>query len=259
MYAKVFASLWDGTLAEPYSRWAVFVFMLAHSDADGNLDMTAEAIARRSCVPLEEVRTAIAHMEAPDPSSRSSEEDGRRLVRIDGHREWGWHIVNYLKYRGLRDLDERRRQTREAVSRHRVSQGKPDVSQGKPVKAQGEAEAEEEVEAEGEAGGSKAQKAGRKAARPALALPSLEEVRAYCAERLAVGRPQVDPETWFDHYSANGWKVGKNPMRDWRAAVRTWERNGVSRGGAGPKPSLGRKIMEFGNALKRQEESREQG
>jgi len=52
--------------------------------------------------------------------------------------------------------------------------------------------------------------------------PSLEEVKIYCRER----GNSVDPEYWFDHYSSNGWKVGKNTMRDWKAAVRTWERNG---------------------------------
>lgn len=57
--------------------------------------------------------------------------------------------------------------------------------------------------------------------KPGRHLPSLDEVRAYCKER--GGR--VDPEKWFDHYSSNGWKVGKNPMKDWRAAVRTWERS----------------------------------
>lgn len=51
--------------------------------------------------------------------------------------------------------------------------------------------------------------------------PSLEEVKAYCEER----RNKVDPEKWFDHYSANGWKVGKNPMKDWKASVRYWERD----------------------------------
>jgi hypothetical protein len=61
-------------------------------------------------------------------------------------------------------------------------------------------------------------------ARPAKnGRPTIEEVRAYCLER---GKG-VDPEAWFDHYTANGWKVGKNPMKDWRAAVRTWERNGI--------------------------------
>ena len=33
----------------------------------------------------------------------------------------------------------------------------------------------------------------------------------------------VDPDKWFNHYLANGWMVGKNKMKDWRAAVRTWE------------------------------------
>jgi len=51
--------------------------------------------------------------------------------------------------------------------------------------------------------------------------PTLEEVRAYCLER----GNHVDPEQFVAHYEANGWKVGRNPMHDWRAAVRTWEKN----------------------------------
>ena len=50
--------------------------------------------------------------------------------------------------------------------------------------------------------------------------PTLEEVKLYCEER-ANG---VDAEKWINYYSSNGWKVGKNPMKDWKAAVRTWER-----------------------------------
>ena len=53
--------------------------------------------------------------------------------------------------------------------------------------------------------------------------PTLEEVTEYCAERGNV----IDPEKWLDYYTANGWRVGKNPMKDWKAAVRTWERNGI--------------------------------
>lgn len=51
--------------------------------------------------------------------------------------------------------------------------------------------------------------------------PTLEEVRAYCRER----GNQVDPEKWMAYYESNGWRVGKNPMRDWKAAVRTWEKS----------------------------------
>lgn len=50
--------------------------------------------------------------------------------------------------------------------------------------------------------------------------PSLEEVKQYCAER----GNKVDAEKWYDYYESNGWRVGKNAMKDWRAAVRTWEK-----------------------------------
>lgn len=51
--------------------------------------------------------------------------------------------------------------------------------------------------------------------------PTLEEVKEYCSER----KNGVDAERFVNYYTANGWKVGKNPMKDWKAAVRSWERN----------------------------------
>lgn len=65
--------------------------------------------------------------------------------------------------------------------------------------------------------------------------PSLEQVTEYCESR---GKG-VDAERWYDHYTANGWKVGKNAMKDWKAAVRTWERktDGTPKG---PKQEVAR-------------------
>lgn len=54
--------------------------------------------------------------------------------------------------------------------------------------------------------------------------PTLEEIQAYCTER----NNSVDPERWLSHYEANGWKVGRNAMKDWRAAIRTWEKSEFS-------------------------------
>lgn len=51
--------------------------------------------------------------------------------------------------------------------------------------------------------------------------PTVEEVRAYCRER----GNSVNPETFVDFYTGKGWMVGKNKMKDWKAAVRTWEKN----------------------------------
>jgi hypothetical protein len=49
--------------------------------------------------------------------------------------------------------------------------------------------------------------------------PTIEEVRAYCADR----KNMVDPQRWHDFYSSKGWMIGKNKIKDWQAAVRTWE------------------------------------
>lgn len=58
--------------------------------------------------------------------------------------------------------------------------------------------------------------------------PTVEEVSAYCIER----GNAVDAESFINFYSSKGWMVGKNKMKDWKAAVRTWERkaNGTERG-----------------------------
>jgi len=150
MFAKVFASLWDGTLADQWETWSLFVFMLAHADQDGVVDMTHGAISRRSCIPLEKVTAAIGVLEAADSRSRSSEEGGRRIVRLDGDRDWGWRVVNYAKYRNLKDLDQRREQNRAAQAKHRLirvcQQPSAAVSNGQPSSPQVEVEAEVEVD-----------------------------------------------------------------------------------------------------------------
>lgn len=51
--------------------------------------------------------------------------------------------------------------------------------------------------------------------------PSFEEVQHYCLLR----RNNIDPAAFVDYYDSVGWKVGKKPMKDWQACVRTWERN----------------------------------
>ena len=56
---------------------------------------------------------------------------------------------------------------------------------------------------------------------PSFIPPSIEEVSAYCTER----SNGVDPESFVDHYEANGWLRGKNKIKDWKACVRTWEKS----------------------------------
>ena len=57
--------------------------------------------------------------------------------------------------------------------------------------------------------------------RKTFTKPTIDEIQDYCIER----NNNVNAEQFFDYYESNGWKVGKNSMKDWKAAIRTWERN----------------------------------
>lgn len=64
---------------------------------------------------------------------------------------------------------------------------------------------------------------GEGSARKRFVPPTLDDVRDYCRQR----GNSVNPEQWYDHYVSNGWRVGRNQMKDWKAAVRTWERSQI--------------------------------
>ena len=81
-----------------------------------------------------------------------------------------------------------------------------------------EKETEKEKEKEKERASISPADAGR-----ARTMPTLGEIEAYCHER----GNRVNARRFYDFYTANGWRVGKNAMRDWKAAVRGWETNGV--------------------------------
>lgn len=55
--------------------------------------------------------------------------------------------------------------------------------------------------------------------------PTLSQITQYCLER----NNNVNAEQFYDYYESNGWKVGKNAMKDWKACIRTWERNGYDK------------------------------
>lgn len=99
----------------------------------------------------------------------------------------------------------KRKKERELLTQ--TSQNDADVTQMLQV---GDVEIEKEIEIDIEKNNNKR-----------FTPPTVEEVREYCLER----NNTVDPETFINFYESKGWFVGKNKMKDWRACVRTWERN----------------------------------
>lgn len=128
MYAKAFTQILDSSVnSDCQVRW-IFEDFLKLADIDGVVDMTREAIARRTNAPLELVNRAIIELEKADPSSRRPESEGRRLVRLDEHRDWGWIIVNYSYYRNLGSEEQRRAKTRVRVAKFREKERNAQVT-----------------------------------------------------------------------------------------------------------------------------------
>lgn len=108
------------------------------------------------------------------------------------------------------------------MRRCRAKKDKLECNNVTPVLQSGYGEKEKELELEKELD-TKANKSPTKAKR--FVKPTLSEIEQYCIER----NNNVDAQHFYDHYESNGWKVGKNSMKDWKAAVRTWEKNNYNK------------------------------
>lgn len=140
-FVKLDCGILDSSLwAESPETRCVFVTMLAMADARGLVRATAPGLAAKSHLPIEAVRLALEKLEAPDQDSRTLLHDGRRVERVEG----GYLLLNYLKYRGMRDSEARREQNLEAKKRQResakVSQGQPQDATSAQVEAEAEAD-----------------------------------------------------------------------------------------------------------------------
>ena len=113
MFAKVFAQIFDSSISEDYIVRHVFMDLLVLADREGIVDMTLTAISRRTNVPVEVIERAIQKLLLPDPTSRSDSHEGCRIAPLDNHRDWGWYIVNFSKYRDMRDEEARKSYFRE--------------------------------------------------------------------------------------------------------------------------------------------------
>lgn len=119
MYGKIFESMYDGTLSADWKAMVTFQQLIVLADSEGVIDYTPAALSRRTGIPLDIIEHGIKKLEQPDPYSRSSDLEGRRISLLDDHRPWGWQIVNYEHYRDLAKLSEKREQSRQRKRKQR--------------------------------------------------------------------------------------------------------------------------------------------
>lgn len=114
MYAHIFASMYQGSMTGKTNLLLVFPCLLAHSDAAGNVSLHPRSIASMTGLTEDAVKAALIELEAEDPESYTRDEvyGGKRIVRLDEGRAWGWFVVNYRKYRGMMKVNTVREQAR---------------------------------------------------------------------------------------------------------------------------------------------------
>ncbi len=131
MYGKIFDSMYDSTISANWQAMITFQQMIVLKDQNGVVDMTPPALSRRTGIPLEIIEAGIAYLEAPDPYSRTPDHEGRRIVRIDDSRPWGWIIVNHKLYREMstradkREYDKKRYQASKSEKPSEKSEKEP--------------------------------------------------------------------------------------------------------------------------------------
>jgi len=135
MYGKLFSQMYEGSLGTrgPWQALITFQQMIILADKQGVVDMTPEALSRRTTIPLEIITMGLAELEQPDEESRTPDEDGRRITRLSSSRSWGWHITNYAKYRDIRSAEERKEYHRNYWHKRKTQQSS--TTQPEPTKA----------------------------------------------------------------------------------------------------------------------------
>lgn len=125
-------------------------------------------------------------------------------------------IQNFIG-KGSSEADRKREyRQRIEIDRTNVQTNLRQISEKSPPEIEIELELEKEIKIEKD---SSAKSTTTK--RKRFEKPTLSEIEQYCIER----NNNVNAEQFYDYYESNGWKVGKNSMKDWKAAVRTWERS----------------------------------
>lgn len=126
------------------------------------------------------------------------------------------HLSNWEKYQNVDGLEKIREQTRARVAKHReMKKLECNVTSNVTVTQCNATDIEEDIDIELDKDKSNKAKSTR------FVPPTLEQVQEYCKER----GNYVDAQRFIDFYESKGWMIGKNKMKDWKAAVRNWERN----------------------------------
>lgn len=214
LYSRVFVKILESSLADDWKARFVFEDFLKLANEDGVVDMTKAAIARRTNVPLEVVTHGISVLEAPDPGSRDTEEDGRRIVRLDDHRDWGWRIVNFIKYDAIRSNIEHRNANARRMARYRAKKAS-ETPPAPPQFKDSDKDTERDSEGPSLVGNPSTTCSLQTPVEPPPGFPRSEAEAAEWAKNTTID-PEFASTTW-SMAASRGFRDAKNiPIRSWQ-------------------------------------------
>ena len=234
MYAKIFRQIFDSSIAENPELRFTLMDLLVLADSDGVVDMTHEAIARTTNRPLEVIRKTLLELEGPDLRSRTSDANGARIKRLDDHRDWGWVIINFDRFRATATDSQYREKTRLRVQKHRQNiRETSDVALRNVTVTKCNARVTPPY-----ASASASASAQKGDARGRMKPPSLDEVKLFCAK---AGIPEPDAVWFWNKEEGNGWTNGGKPVKRWGPTLTAWKAAGYlpsqkPRPGTAPQP-----------------------
>ncbi len=193
----------------------------------GWVDAAAPAIVARANVNHEKGTEALRQLTLPESASRSAEFDGRRMVRVNG----GFLILNFMRFRDhdatakdrmkrLRQRAKEKRAAKKAAAGKRAADPLRERSRNVTSRDRNVTATEDRGQRTESMISPSEKSAGVSGSKRAARPENVEQLAAYFVEAKLTG----DPQEWWDHYTANGWHVGRNQMRDWRATARNWSR-----------------------------------
>lgn len=247
-YTPVFSSIFTGTLFGKYPDLPLWLVLLAMADRHGVIDAHPSYISAASGIHQDDVEDCIRRFCEPDPASRTPDDDGRRLIPLEG-RGFGWRIVNHGKYREKarkQAWDAERTASGRDAERKRLSRrvptcpDSPDASRLSPLSdTDTDTDSEREGSAEGRSptaapppavtsgADAPAAEAGKGEGKPKKATKPPASRRCpegFEPDRDYALRTVLDMDVEEEIQKFRDWEFAK-PRTDWQATWRTWVRN----------------------------------
>lgn len=215
-WAPLWSKIVDSSVwCEPYFVRVLFTTMLALKDRDSVVRFTPFALSKRANMTEQEVIEALSVLSSPDTRRIEPQPfEGRRIEKVDD----GYLILNGEKYREMVQKEWRKVYQANWQSKKRAKEKQSDEPQNNHESTVTTIPPEPPAESVAEG----APIFGRK-----FIKPSLEDVTLQASK---IGLAPVEVQKFLNHYEANGWKVGRNPMKSWTHALSNWKLNAQTYG-----------------------------